>query len=53
VKRSVADPDPSIIKQKYLIPTLLGLLYDFLTLKNDVNIASKSYKQKTLKKFFF
>ncbi len=42
------DPDPSIIKQrKTLIPTVLLLLYDFFSLKNDVNVASKSTKQKT------
>ncbi len=45
------DPDPSIIKQKYiarktLISTALCLLYDFLSLKKDVNVPSKSYKQK-------
>jgi hypothetical protein len=37
------DPDPSIIK----------LLYDFLSLKNDVNVPSKSNKQKNRKKWFF
>jgi hypothetical protein len=48
------DPDPSIIKQKYrvvgktLIPTHLRLLYDFLSLKNDVNVVSKSNKPKNL-----
>ncbi len=51
------DPDPSIIKknsQKTWIPTVLWLLYDFLSLKNDVNVPSKSNKQKKLeeKKFF-
>ncbi len=43
------DPDPSIIKQivrKTLIPTVLWLLYDCLSLKNDVNVAGKSNKQK-------
>jgi hypothetical protein len=39
-------PDPSIIKQKYLgktfISTVLLLLYDFLSFKNDVNASSKS-----------
>jgi hypothetical protein len=44
-------PDHFIIKQKWqektLIPTVLRLLYDFLSLKNG---ASKSNKQKTLKK---
>ncbi len=44
------DPDPSIIKQKIvrktLIPTALRLLFDFLSSKNDVNVPSKSNKQK-------
>jgi hypothetical protein len=44
------DPDPSIIKQKLvrktLITTVLQLRYDFLSLKNDANVASKSNKQK-------
>jgi hypothetical protein len=44
------DPDPFIIKQKKvrktLIPIVLRLLYDFLSLKNDVNVALKSNKQK-------
>jgi hypothetical protein len=48
------DPDSSIIKQKIerktLIPTVLGLLFDILSLKNDVNVPSKSIKQKN---FFF
>ncbi len=43
------DPDPSTINQKYfkkpLIPTVLWLLYDFFSLKNDVNVPSKSNKQ--------
>ncbi len=30
-----------------MIPTVLWLLYDFLPLKNDENVASKSNKQKT------
>ncbi len=51
------DPDPSIIKQKRvrttLIPTVLWLLSDFLSLKNYVNVASKSNKQKNLKKIKF
>jgi hypothetical protein len=29
-----------------LIPTVLRLIFDFLSLKNDVNVPSKSYKQK-------
>ncbi len=40
------DPDPSIIKQnkweKTLTSTVLWLLYDFLSLKNNVNVPSKS-----------
>jgi hypothetical protein len=35
---------------KTLIPTVLWLLLDFLSLKNDVNVPSKSNKQKN---FFF
>jgi hypothetical protein len=34
--------------RKTLIPTVLRLLFDFLSLKNDVNVASKSNKQKKL-----
>jgi hypothetical protein len=34
------------IVRKTLIPTVFSLLYDFLSLKNDVNVASKSKKQK-------
>jgi hypothetical protein len=30
------------IVRKTLIPTVLGLLYDFLSLKNYVKVASKS-----------
>jgi hypothetical protein len=33
-----------------LIPTALRLLFDFLSLKNYVNVPSKTYKQKN---FFF
>jgi hypothetical protein len=38
------DPHPSINKQKKrkpLISTVLSLLYDFLSLKNDVNVRIK------------
>jgi hypothetical protein len=48
------DPDLSIIKSKIerktLIPTVLKHLYNFLSLKNDINIPvpSKSNKQKNL-----
>jgi hypothetical protein len=37
------------IVKKTLIPTVLWLLYDFLSLKNDVNIPSKSNKQKNFR----
>jgi hypothetical protein len=46
------DPDPSIIKQKNkknLDSYCVLLLFDFLSLKNDVNVQSKSNK---LKNFF-
>ncbi len=39
------NPDPSIITQKVrktLISTVLWLLFDFLSLKNDINVRSKS-----------
>ncbi len=41
------------IVRKTLISTVLRVLYDFLSLKNDVNVASKSNKQKTEKKNIF
>jgi hypothetical protein len=48
----VKDPDPSghqaKIERKTLIPAVLLLLFDFLSLKNDVNVPSKSNKQKNL-----
>jgi hypothetical protein len=48
------DPDPSFIKKKLvrktLIPTVLWLLFDFLSFKNDVNVPSNSIKQKNFKK---
>jgi hypothetical protein len=42
------------IVRRTLIPTVLWLLYDFLTLKYDVNVPLKNNKQKNLakKKFF-
>jgi hypothetical protein len=45
------DPDPvpycqAKIVRKTLIPTVLLLVLDFLSLKNDVNVPSKSNKQK-------
>ncbi len=46
------DPDPSIIVRKTLIPTVLWLLFDLLSLKNYVNVPSKSNKQKSLKNIF-
>jgi hypothetical protein len=47
------DPDPALdhqakIVRKTLIPTVLWLLYNFLSLKNYVNLASKSNKQKSI-----
>ncbi len=42
------------IVRKTLIPTVLWLLLEFLPLKNDVNVPSKSIKQKTFfKKIIF
>ncbi len=41
------DPDPSII----MIPTACHILFYFLSLKNDVNVPSKSNKRKNLKLF--
>ncbi len=38
------DPDPTVIMQKYYFVTL----FDFLSLKNNVNVPSKSNKQKKL-----
>jgi hypothetical protein len=43
VRGARLDPDPSIIK----------LLCDYLFLKNDVNVPSKSNKQKKLEKMVF
>ncbi len=40
------------IVRKTLIPTVLRPLYDFLSVKNDVNVPSKSKKQKNLETFF-
>jgi hypothetical protein len=39
--------DQAKIVRKTVIPTLLKLLYDILSWKNDVNAPSKSKKQKT------
>jgi hypothetical protein len=45
------DPDPSITQakkvSKKLIPTVLWLLYDFLSMKNDVNVPSLMSLTKT------
>ncbi len=43
----------SKIARKTLIPTVLWLLLYFWSLKNDVNVPSKSNKQKSLKKIRF
>ncbi len=43
------DPDPSIImknSKKNLDSSYFVTLFEFLSLKNDVNVASKSHKQK-------
>ncbi len=42
------DPSTSKIVRKTLIPTVLRLLFDFLSLKNYVNVPSISNKQKNL-----
>jgi hypothetical protein len=44
------DPDPSIIinRKKNLDSYYFVTLFDFLSLKNDVNVASKSNEQKKL-----
>jgi hypothetical protein len=43
----LSHPDPQAkIARKTLISTVLCLLYDFLTLKNEVNVAPKSNKEK-------
>jgi hypothetical protein len=47
----VLDPDPSIIMQnskKNLDSWYFVTLFDFLSLKNDVNVPSKSNRQKKL-----
>ncbi len=62
------DPDPIVrgtgtdrsgsfynqakVVRKTLIPTVLRLLFYFLSLKNDVSVASKCNKQKTYKKYY-
>jgi hypothetical protein len=46
------DPDPSISScknsKKNLESSYFVTLFEFLSLKNDVNLASKSHKQKKL-----
>jgi hypothetical protein len=45
------DLDPPIINKivrKPLIPTVLWLIFDFLSLKNDVNVPSKINKRNFL-----
>jgi hypothetical protein len=45
------DPDPSVIMQnskKNLDSYYFVTLFDFLSFKNDVNVPSKSNKQKKL-----
>ncbi len=47
------SPEPILLsssknRKKNLDPSVLWLLYDFLSLKNDVNVSSKSNKQKNL-----
>jgi hypothetical protein len=36
----------SFVTKPWLLPTVMRLLYDFLSLKNDVNVPSKSDTQK-------
>jgi hypothetical protein len=52
------DLDPSINKKKSkknldFYRTIFLILYDFLSMKTDANVPSKSKKQKTLKKTYF
>ncbi len=49
------DQDPSIKKKvrKTFIPIVLQLLYDYLSLKNDVNVLSKCNKQENFEKIDF
>jgi hypothetical protein len=51
-KKGLPDPGPSIIMQKWkknLDSYYFVTLFDFLSLKNDVNAPSKINKQKKLK----
>jgi hypothetical protein len=45
--------DQTKIVRKILNPTVLRLLLEFLSLKNNINVPSKSNKQKTLKNIVF
>jgi hypothetical protein len=56
----LSDPDPSIIKQKnkknfdsYSFVACFVTSFGLISLKNDVNVASKSSKQKNDEFFFF
>ncbi len=40
-------------ERKILIPTVFWLLYDFLSLENDVNVKKYPNRQKKLDKFIF
>ncbi len=69
LRTSIAYPDPYTIPmffghpgsfhhqakrvRKTLISTVLWLLYDFLSLKNDVNVPSKRNKQKHFFNIYF
>jgi hypothetical protein len=46
------DSEQANIVRKTMNPIVLGLLFDFLSLKKNVNVPLKSYKQKNfLKKY--
>jgi hypothetical protein len=51
--QNVMDPQHWKIVWKTLIPTVMWLLYGVFYLKNDVNVTSKSNKQKTWRKKLF
>ncbi len=52
------DPDPSLNVQKsdkkleFIVYTVMGLLYDFLSSKNDVNVPSKRISIKLREKIY-
>ncbi len=50
--RILLSSSKNTVVRKTLIPTVLWLLYDFLSLKNDVNVPSKSNKHKNFKFIF-